>query len=250
MKLHILSDLHIEFEDFEPPDVDADVVILAGDIHVKGRGLAWAMRAFPDRPVLYVLGNHEYYRKAIPKHLQALREQADGSNVRILEQDAFVSQGVEFLGCTLWTDFRLFGDPRVAGYEATRKMTDFRLIRVSPVYRKFRSLDAANTHRASLEWLKSRTKNSSRRYQVVITHHAPSRRSIPEEFTSDILSAAYASDLDEFVERSGVCLWVHGHLHNQSDYHIGSTRVLCNPRGYPGERNPEFVADLTVTLNA
>ena len=31
-------------------------------------------------------------------------------------------------------------------------------------------------------------------------------------------------------------LWVHGHTHEIFDYYIGTTRVLCNPRGYPHER--------------
>lgn len=31
MKLHILTDLHIEFGSFTPPKTDADLVILAGD---------------------------------------------------------------------------------------------------------------------------------------------------------------------------------------------------------------------------
>jgi len=49
MKLHILNDLHIEFEDFEPPVSDADVVVLAGDIGVEG--LRWAEARFPDMPL-------------------------------------------------------------------------------------------------------------------------------------------------------------------------------------------------------
>lgn len=32
MKFHILSDLHLSVHDMPPPQTDADVVILAGDI--------------------------------------------------------------------------------------------------------------------------------------------------------------------------------------------------------------------------
>jgi len=34
MKLHILSDIHLECERFDPPETSANVVILAGDIGV------------------------------------------------------------------------------------------------------------------------------------------------------------------------------------------------------------------------
>jgi len=70
---------------------------------------------------------------------------------------------------------------------------------------------------------------------VVITHHAPSRQSIPKPFGNDLLSAAYASDLEDVIESLNPTLWVHGHMHTTLDYHIGSTRILANPRGYPGE---------------
>ncbi|WP_429613680.1 metallophosphoesterase [Variovorax sp. W2I14] len=59
----VLSDLHLEFAPFEPvPDLEFDVVILAGDIHspVK-RAVQWAVDRFRGKPVVYLLGNHEYY---------------------------------------------------------------------------------------------------------------------------------------------------------------------------------------------
>lgn len=141
MKLHILSDLHVEFEMFNPPQTGSDIVILAGDIHVGKKGIDWAKVNFPDKPVIYVLGNHEYYGRTFPKHIDDLKQLAEGTNIHILENDRLVVDGFTFLGCTLWTDFKLFGEPKIAGYQATQIMTDYRRIRVSPQYRKLRSLD-------------------------------------------------------------------------------------------------------------
>jgi predicted phosphohydrolase len=132
MRLHILSDIHLEHAPFNPPKTEAEVVILAGDIHAGIKGITWAMVTFQNAPVAYILGNHEYYGQAIPKHIIKLKELAQGSNVHVLENDAFVLGDVVFLGCTLWTDFELFGNPRVAGFYATQSMTDYRKIRVSP----------------------------------------------------------------------------------------------------------------------
>jgi Icc-related predicted phosphoesterase len=247
MKLHILSDLHLEFAPFHPPATDADVVILAGDIHVGKKAIDWAKTNFPDKPVLYILGNHEYYGKAFPKHVEDLKQLAAGSNIHVLENDRHTIGSVTFLGCTLWTDFQLFGDPRIAGAQATERMNDYRKIRVSPEYRKLRSLDTAIIHRKSRRWLESELANQAPQ-TVVITHHAPSDRSIPADYQGHMLSAAYASRLDDLVAQSGAALWVHGHIHSQQNYTIGGTPIVCNPRGYPDEPNPQFQPGLTIAL--
>lgn len=248
MKLRILSDLHVEFENFDPPPAEADIVVLAGDIHVQQQGLDWARDRFPGLPVLYVLGNHEYYNQAMPRHLEELRRRAADSNVHVLENDALSIDGVTFLCCTLWTDFALHGDARLAGLTANQAMSDYRLIRVSPEYRQLRSSDTADLHRQSRDWLAEAARRHAGDKLVVITHHAPSIGSVPENFRVSPVSAAYASNLDELVTACGAELWIHGHLHSQSDYRIGNTRVVCNPRGYPGERNPAFRPDLVIEI--
>jgi Icc-related predicted phosphoesterase len=249
MKVQILSDLHIEFQPFRIPATDADVVILAGDIHVAKKGVIWAKENIQDKPVLYVLGNHEYYGKAYPKLVDDLKELAIESNVIILENDSIEIDGVRFLGCTLWTDFKLFGDPRVAGYNASEKMNDYRKIRVSPEYRKLRSIDASVIHNKSRSFLEKAFATNPDIPTVVITHHAPSIRSLSAHRHDDLLSAAYVSALDELVAASRAKLWIHGHIHTQQDYWIGETRVICNPRGYPDKPNPLFQPDLVIGLN-
>jgi predicted phosphodiesterase len=247
MKIRILSDLHLEFHDFDVGPVDSDVVVLAGDIHVQENGLEWAIKTFPNQPVIYVMGNHEYYGAAYPKLVDNLKKQAKGSNVSILENDAVVIDSVTFLGCSLWTDFRLYGDPRVAGYEATQTMADYRKIKLSPSYSRLRSLDTAAIHATSLRWLKEEFQKQQGR-KVVITHHAPHPESIPLKYKGDLLSAAFASNLEKVIEPSGVALWIHGHIHTVSDYQIRKTRVLCNPRGYPNEVDTRFIPDLVIEL--
>jgi Icc-related predicted phosphoesterase len=250
MKLQILSDLHIEFQPFNPPSTAADVIILAGDIHVAKRGIDWMRSTFPSLPVIYILGNHEYYGRAYPKHLNDLKQLVANTNIQILENDRITIDEVTFLGCTLWTDFNLFGEPQIAGYRATQTMSDYRKIRVSPQYRKLRSIDTAVIHDRSLSWLRSEvtTLKNNRKKFVIVTHHAPSKRSISAEYDGDLLSAAYASQLDRFVEDSNARLWIHGHIHTRQDYLIGNTRVICNPRGYPDEINEDFIPDLTIEV--
>jgi predicted phosphodiesterase len=248
MKLWILSDLHLEFASISLPKVDADVVVLAGDIDVEGNGLEWATETFPNVPVLYILGNHEYYGTAYPKHLYELRAKSENTNVKILENDAVIIGDITFLGCTLWTDFNLYGKPKLSELEANLRMLDYRKIRLSPYNTQFRSSDTANIHKQSLAWLKQQLQNISDTKKVVITHHAPSETSVSPQFKGDSLSPAFASRLETVVETSNAELWIHGHIHTASDYRLGRTRVVCNPRGYPGEQGTNFVPDLIIEL--
>jgi Icc-related predicted phosphoesterase len=128
MKIQILSDIHNEFEIYEPKTCDADVVILAGDIHTKNRGIEWAQSSF-SVPVIYVLGNHEAYGKTLPKYINEIRSLTEQTNVTVLEKDVVTIGGVNFLGCTLWTDFEVMTNPRVAGYECQQVMTDYKKIK-------------------------------------------------------------------------------------------------------------------------
>jgi predicted phosphohydrolase len=107
MKLHILSDLHLEFADFHEPETDAVVAIVAGDLHVGEKGLAWAIEKLGTKETIYVLGNHEYYHHAIPKLTEKLKKEAEDTNIHILENDEIIIGDVHFLGCTLWSDFKL-----------------------------------------------------------------------------------------------------------------------------------------------
>ena len=248
MKLHVLSDLYVEFGQFDPPEVNADTVILAGDIHVRKKGLLWALEKFKDKPVLYVLGNHEYYGKAIPRLREQLKEQAAGTNIQILENETVKIDDVTFLCCTLWTDFNLFDDPRSARLEATQVMTDYKKIRVSPRYRTLRPIDTLGIHKNSINWLRKEVEEYKDQKLVIVTHHAPSGLSVPDRYREDILNAAFASELDKFVASSGADLWIHGHLHAQKDYKIGNTRVICNPRGYSDKPNKEFIPDLVIEI--
>ncbi len=247
MKIRILSDLHTEFAPFDPPVTDADVVVLAGDVGPGTRGLDWARAAFGDTPVVYVAGNHEFYRHAIPKLTGELAREAAGSTIHFLENAEVVVAGVRFLGCTLWTDFDLFGDRIHSAAAAQASMTDFRLIRVAPGFRRFGPGDARTIHLRSVRWLHERLLVPFAGPTVVVTHHAPSTRSCAPSRRDDPLNPAYASDLEWMMDGSAD-LWIHGHTHFCVDYRIGGTRVVSNQRGYPGEHiagfDPAMVLDL------
>jgi Icc-related predicted phosphoesterase len=125
----------------------------------------------------------------------------------------------------------------VARRTTAAEMNDYRLVKYSK--KPFKPLYPQHTfqkHAASRRFLEERRSGLRDRKLVFLTHHAPSLRSVQQPRQAEVLTAAYASDLEYLMEDGrGPNLWVHGHLHNKSDYMIGSTRVVSNPRGYPGE---------------
>lgn len=251
MRLRVFSDLHLEFSGFKPPPVEADLVILAGDIDVGASGLQWAREAFTT-PVLYVAGNHEYYGQ----HWDGLRlELAAVSDARVqfLERGCVVSGGVRFLGATLWTDFALFGEGHrdLAMLAAGQRMNDYRMIHAGGPSGRLTPALSRQWHEDTLRWLDETLAQPFGGPTVVISHHLPHPASVEERFRRNLVSAAYASNLSALITRHAPALWIHGHSHNSFDYQVGATRVLSNPRGYPvgtGFENARFDATRVVTL--
>jgi predicted phosphodiesterase len=254
-KILVMSDVHIEFGDLSVSEVEADVVVLAGDIHVGLAAVTWAddLARRLGMSVVLIAGNHEHYStrkryRTLPQMVDSFRVAAAATSGRVafLEREAAVVAGIRFVGCTLWTDFELFGDPARAMAHAEAQMNDFRLIAYRPGIR-FSANDARREFMLARRFLETELAKPFDGATVVVTHHLPSLRSVPQRFKADMLSAAYASHLDALVERCGAALWVHGHTHDSADYAIGGTRVLCNPRGYSGyELNVDFNPTLVV----
>lgn len=247
MKLQILSDLHIEFGDMELPTTDADVLVFAGDIAEGLQGLQWIESQSIDKPAIYILGNHEFYNNDI-NLIADVRKKAS-NNIYVLNNDVVELEGVRFLGCTLWTDFMLFGetDKWFAKQTAYSNMADFRVITRDG--EMFTPDDSIRLFEESASWLKEVLSIPFSGQTVVITHHLPSFLSVPERFKSDLLSPAFASHLDNLLSAKRVKLWIHGHTHDSYDYYVNGTRVVCNPRGYVNYENTgNYRADFVVEI--
>lgn len=238
MRIRVFSDLHLDFGPLAVPPVAADVVVLAGDIHTGDTGITWARDTFGDRPVVYVLGNHEYYGHHLPEHAAHLARLGAPLGVHVLEHSEVELGGVIFLGCTLWTDMALLGSAQKTAQALRFGMADYRAIHLGadPLLgdiepRLLQPTDTIRQHHRALAWLDDALRRHAGRPTVVVTHHAPSPRSLGEH-DRGVHTAAYASRLDTFVEKSGARLWIHGHTHQCRDYWLASTRVVCNARGY------------------
>lgn len=249
MQLLILSDLHLEFSNLPFAETEADVIVLAGDISKSDHGIYWARTVWPTKEIIYIAGNHEFYRMNRQDVVAKLRIAAAETGVHFLDTDEVVINDVRFLGSTLWTDFQLYGNRQRDMEVADNTLNDFRLIKEGD--REFTPMDSVVLHEESLAWLTQKllTKNYDGK-TVVVSHHLPSILSVAEKYKGDPLNACFASNLDHLFGHAD--LWIHGHTHDSFDYMVNGTRVICNPRGYSrdGKRNenirfnPEFIVDL------
>ena len=250
MKIRFLSDLHLEFGDVPAflPSIGEDLVVLAGDIHHDLQGITWAKRAISDRPVLYVMGNHEYYGQDYDGLLDAARKACAGTHITLLENNAFVLGGYRFLGATLWTDFAINGaDSRKRTMDLTRDaLNDYRLIRRAQYFRGLEPQDTAEWHAESRAWLSAELASSAEPV-VVISHHGPFAGGSAPQFVGDRLSGAFNSDLTALMQPP-VVAWIFGHTHYCVDTLINSIRVVSNQRGYPRESLQGFSWDRCLEL--
>lgn len=263
MKIAVCSDLHLEFGELTIKNTEnADLLVLSGDIllanAVKNEPetvtspyqpisrnavlginsrefMLQCSQEFPK--VVYVAGNHEFYHGKWNKSLDILRDFCSNyGNVHFMENDHIVYQDVNIVGFTLWTNLNK-NDP-ITAYELRNYMNDYRQITFDGEhYRKLDPEDTFIRHKNSLEYLrKLLTSTGEHDKFVVVGHHAPSKQSTHPRYKQEYhINGGYSSDLDSFIEEfPKIKLWTHGHTHEEFDYMIGSTRIVCNPRGYIG----------------
>ena len=209
--------------------------------------------------VIYVLGNHEHYHGDFAKTYSKIKSMLGYNsldNVYLLEREIKVIDDVTFIGGTLWTDMNN-GD-QLTMYHMRGMMNDFRCVensnrvvnyktyeqingvdnREKPIFKtrtaKFSPEDAFEEHVKTKSYIQQIVEGKFDQKFVVVGHHAPSRLSTHPRYAHEtIMNGGYSSNLDEFIEdHPQIRLWTHGHTHEDFDYVIGETRVVCNPRGY------------------
>ena len=116
----------------------------------------------------------------------------------------------------------------------------------------FTPSDSAALFKIHARWLESKLAEPYPGPTVVITHHAPSRKSIHPRFADSLLNACFVSDAERLIDGSRARVWTHGHTHDSFDYFLNGTRVVCNPRGYVKDgviENPLFDANFLVEID-
>ncbi len=250
MKISIASDLHLEFQDIDITNKEgADVLILAGDIctvkHFHSRpDMERAYQAFfkkvssEFKDIIYVVGNHEHYNYQFNNTVIDLkRKLAQYPNIYLLDNETIELDGKVFIGSTLWTDMNR--ECPLTMNAAQFAMPDFKIVKYfdGVNYMKYTPEQSVREHNRSLQYIEHVLENSRNKDCIVVTHHTPSHQSIAPQYKhEELMNGAFHNQLDYLMELSDdVKMWVHGHTHESFHYVIGTTQVVCNPRGYPRE---------------
>lgn len=259
MKIHLISDIHNEMDIVKTPmPEDTDVVVLAGDIHTGILGVEWAQNNFgTDVPIVYICGNHEFYYHELSV-VEEIAEAAEGTNVRFLNNSSTVIDGVRFVGSTLWTSFNDWKDQVKINF-FHENMNDYEYIKATWFFddeqgrmaeaQKFdlvlteklfvennfrlRPVMTYLLHQESMRYLGKAIEEPFDGKTVVVTHHAPSYKSVG--YYKEAYEDAYATSLDYFIHshKKAIEVWFHGHLHKPVSYFIDGVPIVSNPRDYP-----------------
>ena len=246
MKIITYSDLHLEFESGWdlPRDINADLMILAGDV-ITFKDYSPLTRFLTDweKPVLYIAGNHEYYTRTPRNEEEETFKKwlaTNHPNVTFLRDESISIDGVHFFGGTMWTDF--CGADAQAMEIAEHQINDFRLIKnadSSP----FKPVDTLELHglyvKALLKWFESDLVGP----RVVISHHVPVINPRTQYTDSPLTPAFNSLDMLDIIEKHQPALWVYGHTHECDDQIIGGTRIISNQLGYPNRMGGFECAD-------
>jgi len=242
MLLAIVSDLHMEIWKQWFPEIDygdADVVVFLGDIG-NGTDPLHMMKKVKDakegREVIYIIGNHEYYKHNFAVMNENIHELAEEFGIILLDKGTVKIGGVTFIGATLWTDYEINTTvPKVIAMAAAKTgINDHRVIHTDEGL--FSPEQAAEMNAEEKEFIFSEIAKAGRDDCVVLTHHAPSKLCVAPEFIGSPLNGAFCNEWDDQITEDGPLLWAFGHTHWDVDFELGHTRVVSRQLGYPGER--------------
>lgn len=224
--INVISDVHVEFgvspKAFESILINADITVLAGDIATRASTLVPYLRICKQfsKHVVFVCGNHEYYKGSIDVNYQTV---CDAEDVVFLQRKRVFIGGLWFAGATLWSKITS---------EAKKMLNDH-----------FSAEMINSLHQVDREWLSQNVQPGD----IVVTHHMPSFQLIDPKYAGHLANSAFASDLDDMIEQLKPRLWICGHTHTPSDTFVSGVRVVINPVGYPKE-NESFTPKI-ITYN-
>lgn len=239
IKIALMSDLHLEqsrdggLSFIQEHDTqDAELLILAGDIfsprtpRVAG-AVFEGFLARGYKQIIYIPGNHEFWGKSVEQTWANLYDSEDlcpSGHVQVLDKDSCMYKSLRIYGGTGWF-------PRTRMSKRLEHLwCDFEYIQ------GFEPYDENAEFRSCFD-IKA---------DIVVSHHAPHANSIQPRWRHEATNCYYKADFEDLIEKFQPAYWLHGHMHDQFDYMLGNTKVICHPRGYSSERakRPEYKAYL------
>lgn len=261
-KVLVLSDLHLEFSNFNVENKEYDIIVLAGDISQDFSILeSFISKLDENKKIIFVPGNHEYEGRRMEEVIPKIKELSkDFKNFQPLQNETVDIEGIRFIGTTLWSNFESSG---INNKEEVKKWAKFNVVDFSYIFKKkilpngeryvpINPEDMEEEFNKAYDFLSYELKNNPTDLtKFVVTHFAPHKNSIHKKYGKDMGSPYWCNDLESLMGFSDY--WVHGHTHDSFNYNVEGTQVICNPRGvskiFNISENVNFDKDFILNIN-
>lgn len=251
MRMQIVSDLHLEFFDFDVSEkilnkvikqTDASILIIAGDLHIGALNIINALNDIKTyynyEHIFYVPGNHDFYGSSYGKEEKLFTrytKELFDMNIHVMIDNIYILNNIMFTGIIGWTNNQI---PNFR-YNDFNEISDFQFHH--------------NTwHNSSLRLMDYIINNSNKYKKVMITHFLPSIESVNEKFTGNKMNEFFHNNFEKFIEMYNAKYWIHGHSHDSVNYiskYNNFTNVICNPFGYYNYQiNKNYLSDLVIDI--
>jgi len=259
MYVRVFSDIHLDFDVpkknrdliweslWRPAALQEDnqtILILAGDLWHSKKYFEFTQRDWLSgvaknfHAVVVVLGNHDFWDGSLTSEYEYFSNQVKTKclkNVYLLQNNTVIIDKFKFIGGTLWTDYNN-QDYETKNFYKTGLCKDYKFIRYGTAYKKLTPDILLKEHYKTKNYIVSNAKKDHKDQKIwVVTHHLPSFLSLNSINKNKIEMGYYASNLHNVIGDGEIDVWVHGHSHESVDYFILNTKIIANPRGYPGE---------------
>ena len=238
MNFQFVSDLHLEFAQNKkllskkPILPVQENLIIAGDLMPLS-----AIDQHQDflnflsdhfKMTYWLPGNHEYYGLDVAT-MPSNFEQSIRPNIllvnNIVKKIPDPEGPIELIFSTLWS----YIPPQITEIVAMR-VQDFNQILWNG--RKMTPQEYNQLHQEAFAFLEIALAANTHR-KIVISHHVPSFLNYPKKHQNDPINACFASNLDDFMQKTTQNAWIYGHHHfNIPPFLIGKTRLYTNQLGY------------------
>lgn len=231
-KYSLISDMHVNHPQLKTPyELLEENVIVAGDTSNGLDGLKFLHKIQKKGHNVYAVdGNHEHYRnvnqgRTIEETTARFREVFPvitdiDDKLTLVNLNGWYPVEAPSLWDNYMNDCRCcYGADEEAGARAITNEAQFQAVFLDDLLESF----------------------FDRKF-VVTTHTSPCVETLDPKFEGEYSNAWYWSPfMRQVLERHSdkILVWNHGHTHSFNDQIVDGVRVICNPRGYPGE-NPDW----------
>ena len=252
MNFQFASDLHLEFAQNKkvllkkPLLPSADILLLAGDImplcdmHQHQDFLNYLSDHF--KMTYWLPGNHEYFGSDLAT-FQCSFEESIRTNILLLNNKVKLIEDpagpIQLIFSTLWshipTHLAEIVEKRMRDFKAlTHNGKEITSLEYNQLHQEaFHFLDLALGGSIDSNTLSASEEGSMLTQKLVVSHHLPSFLNYPKKHQNDPINAGFASNLDDFIQKTAPNAWIYGHHHsNVSPFLIGKTRLYTNQLGY------------------